>query len=378
MMHALLPAPLMPTATVAVLLSSLALLSAVRADGGTSRDDGGWQSARPSTPAGAVQANRAATPPIIIGHRGASGHRPEHTIEAYTLAIEQGADFIEPDLVATKDGVLIARHENEIGSTTDVAVKFPDRKATKTIDGAAITGWFSEDFTLAEVKTLRAKERLASRSQAFNGRFAIPTFEEVVALAKTKSIEQERPIGVYPETKHPSYFKGIGLALEPRLLAVLDAARWNSATAPVFIQSFEVNNLRELHGLTNVRLIQLMSPGGRPGDDSPRTYAEMATPEGLRDIATYAAGVGAHQRLIVPADKAGVLGTPTSLVTDAHAAGLLVHVWTLRDEPAFLASGYRGDPTREHTQFTQLGVDGIFTDFPDTAMRACEQAGSRR
>lgn len=378
MMHSLFPTPLMPAAAVAVLLSSLAVLSAASADGGRASEAGDQQPVRGSTRAEAAPTKTASTPPLIIGHRGASGHRPEHTIESYTLAIEQGADFIEPDLVATKDGVLIARHENEIGSTTDVATKFPDRKATKTIDGQAITGWFSEDFTLAEIRTLRAKERLASRSQAFNGRFAIPTFEEVVALAKTKSIEQERPIGVYPETKHPSYFKSIGLALEPRLLAVLEAARWNSATAPVFIQSFEVNNLRQLRDMTPVRLIQLMNPGGRPADDSPRTYAEMATPEGLRDIATYAAGIGAHQRLIVPADKAGVLGTPTSLVTDAHTAGLLVHVWTLRDEPAFLAAGYHGDPTREHTQFTQLGVDGIFTDFPDTAMRAREQGAARR
>lgn len=376
MAQSLLPRPT-PTTAIAVLLSTLAALSIVRADIGAVHGDDRPQ----STPASARPGQgptRGATPPLIIGHRGASGHRPEHTIEAYTLALEQGADFIEPDLVATKDGVLIARHENEIGSTTDAATKFPDRKTTKTIDGETITGWFSEDFTLAEIRTLRAKERLPSRSQAFNGRFGIPTFEEVVALAKTKSVEQERPIGVYPETKHPSYFKSIDLPLEPRLLAVLDKARWNSATAPVFIQSFEVNNLKQLHGMTQVRLVQLLSPAGRPSDDSPRTYAEMTTPEGLRDIAGYAAGIGAHQRLIVPADKAGVLGTPTTLVTDAHAAGLLVHVWTLRDEPAFLASAYRGDPLREHAQFIGLGVDGVFTDFPDTAMRAREQAGLRR
>lgn len=315
--------------------------------------------------------------PIIIGHRGASGHRPEHTLESYTLAIEQGADYIEPDLVATKDGVLIARHENEIGSTTDVAEKFANRKRTVNIDGEPVTGWFTEDFTIAEIRTLRAKERLASRSQAFNGQFAIPTFEQVVALAKSKSSALGRPIGVYPETKHPSHFMRMGLPLEERVVAVLDAQGWNTSEAPVFIQSFEVDNLKRLRTLTTVRLIQLLNPGGRPADDSPRRYAEMVTPDGLRDIASYAAGIGANQRLIVPADKAGRLGTPTSLVRDAHAAGLLVHVWTLRNEPTFLASGYGGDPIREHVQFTELGVDGIFTDFPDTARLAQRRLGFR-
>ncbi|MEZ5292357.1 MAG: glycerophosphodiester phosphodiesterase [Vicinamibacterales bacterium] len=320
----------------------------------------------PARPASAT----AASPAIIIGHRGASGHRPEHTIASYTLAIEQGADFIEPDLVSTKDGVLVARHENEIGSTTDAAAKFPARRRTAVVDGETITGWFVEDFTLEEVRTLRAKERLASRSHAYDGQFGIPTFEEVVALAQAQAKARGRPIGVYPETKHPSYFAGIGLPLEPKLLAVLDALGWNSSDAPVFIQSFEVDNLRRLHRQTRVRLVQLLNPGGRPADGSARTYAEMTTPAGLKDIATYAAGIGANQRLIVPADRQGRLGTPTSLVGDAHRAGLLVHVWTLRDDPPFLAAGYEGDPLREHRQFLALGVDGVFTDFPDTAMRA--------
>lgn len=315
--------------------------------------------------------------PIIIGHRGASGHRPEHTLEAYALAIEQGADYIEPDLVATKDGVLVARHENEIGSTTDVAEKFPARKRTVNVDGEPVTGWFTEDFTIAEIRTLRAKERLRSRSQAYNGQFAIPTFEQVVALAKAKGTELGRPIGVYPETKHPSHFVRLGLPLEERIVAVLDAQGWNTTAAPVFIQSFEVDNLKRLRQMTKVRLVQLLSPEGRPADDSPRRYAEMVTPDGLRDIASYAAGIGANQRLIVPADKAGKLGMPTTLVRDAHAAGLLVHVWTLRNEAAFLASGYGGDPIREHVQFTELGVDGIFTDFPDMARRAQQQLGLR-
>lgn len=335
----------------------------------------------PGVTAAASQASSApataAKRPIIIGHRGASGHRPEHTLESYALAIEQGADYIEPDLVATKDGVLIARHENEIGSTTDVAEKFPGRKRTVNIDGESVTGWFSEDFTIAEVRTLRAKERLRSRSQAYNGQFTIPTFEQVVTLAKTKSAELGRPIGVYPETKHPSHFARLGLPLEERLIGVLDAQGWNAADAPVFIQSFEVNNLKRLRQLTKVRLVQLLSPDGRPADDSPRRYAEMATLEGLRDIASYATGIGANQRLIVPADKSGKLGPPTSLVRDAHAAGLLVHVWTLRNEPTFLASGYGGDPIREHVQFTELGVDGIFTDFPDTARLAQQRLGLR-
>lgn len=323
-------------------------------------------------PAGAGQAmprpDRA--PALIIGHRGASGHRPEHTIASYALAIDQGADFIEPDLVSTKDGVLVARHENEIGSTTDVAAKFPSRRRTAVVDGERVTGWFVEDFTLAEIRTLRAKERLATRSHAYDGQFGIPTFDEVVTLAKTRSAALGRPIGVYPETKHPTHFAGIGLPLEPKLLAVLDAHGWNAADAPVFIQSFEVEHLRRLHRQTPVRLVQLLNPGGRPADGSARSYAEMATPAGLRDIATYAAGVGANQRLIVPADREGRLGAPTSLVADAHRAGLLVHVWTLRDDAPFLAAGYEGEPLREHLQFLDLGVDGVFTDFPDTAMRA--------
>jgi len=363
--------PFARSATAAVVLCVLWALTRSRAMDGLS----------PDLAAATSQVARApvspAKRPIIIGHRGASGYRPEHTLESYTLAIEQGADYIEPDLVATKDGVLVARHENEIGSTTDVAEKFPARRRTVNVDGEAVTGWFTEDFTIAEIRTLRAKERLSSRSPAYNGQFSIPTFEQVVALAKTKSAELGRPIGVYPETKHPSHFVRLGLPLEERIVAVLHAHGWNTADAPVLIQSFEVNNLKRLRQMTKVRLIQLLSPDGRPADDSPRRYTEMVTPEGLRDIASYAAGIGANQRLIVPADRSGKLGTPTSLVRDAHAAGLLVHVWTLRNEAAFLASGYGGDPIREHVQFTELGVDGIFTDFPDTARLAQQRLGLR-
>jgi glycerophosphoryl diester phosphodiesterase len=299
----------------------------------------------------------AGSRPIIIGHRGASGHRPEHTLASYRLAAEMGADFVEPDLVSTKDGVLIARHENEIGGTTDVAAKFPDRKTTKTIDGQAMTGWFTEDFTLAEIKTLRANERLAFRSHAYDGQFEIPTFDQVLELAQQLGRERGRTIGVYPETKHPTYFRGIGLPLEDKLLASLDKTGWNRREAPVFIQSFESGNLRALRPNTRVRLIQLVST------------AATLDAAGLKDIATYADGIGPEKRLIVPVGADGSLGTPTDLVARAHAAGLLVHVWTLRIDKEFLPAGYKGRPEAEFEQFRDLGVDGLFTDFPDVASR---------
>jgi glycerophosphoryl diester phosphodiesterase len=296
-----------------------------------------------------------ASTPIVIAHRGASGHRPEHTIEAYTLAIEMGADVIEPDLVSTKDGVLIARHENEIGSTTDAAVKFPDRQTTKTIDGTSVTGWFTEDFTLAEIKTLRARERLELRSHAYDGRFAIPTFDEVLALAAAKSAELGRPIGVYPETKHPTYFRGIGLPIEDRLLAALRTRGLTEKTSPVFVQSFEASSLRYLRPRTSVRLVQLTD------------RAAEVTPEKLEEIATYADGIGVEKKLIIPVDENGTAQAPTSLVRDAHAAKLFVHVWTLRREAQFLPASYHGDLAAEVRQFVDAGVDGLFTDFPDVA-----------
>jgi glycerophosphoryl diester phosphodiesterase len=256
--------------------------------------------------------------PIIIAHRGASGHRPEHTLEGYRLAAEMGADFIEPDLVSTKDGVLIARHENEIGGTTDVEKKFPSRRTTKTIDGQSLSGWFTEDFTLAEIKTLRAKERLAFRSHAYDGQFAIPTFDEVIELAQRLGRELNRPIGVYPETKHPTYFRGIGLPLEEKLIASLAKHGWNSKEAPVFIQSFEPESLRVLRGKTSVRLIQLTSD------------ASMVDEAGLKKIAGYADGIGPEKRMVVPVAADGSVGAATDLVQRAHAAGLLVHIWTIR------------------------------------------------
>jgi glycerophosphoryl diester phosphodiesterase len=302
----------------------------------------------------------AAAPPrpLIIGHRGASGHRPEHTLASYRLAAEMGADFVEPDLVSTKDGVLIARHENEIGATTDVASKFPDRKATKTVDGQSIAGWFTEDFTLAEIKTLRAKERLAFRSHEFDGRFDVPTFDEMIELAQQMGKELGRPIGVYPETKHPTYFRGIGLPIEEKLLASLTAHGWNRRDAPVFIQSFESGNLRELRKKTGVRLMQLV------------TTAASVDAAGLKDIAGYADAIGPEKRLIVPVGPDGSLLPPTDLVTRAHAIGLLVHVWTLRIDKEFLPAGYHGRAEAEFEQFRTLGVDGLFTDFPDVAARA--------
>ena len=312
--------------------------------------------------------------PLVIAHRGASGYRPEHTLEAYELAIEMGADFIEPDLVITKDGVLIARHESELAKTTDVADRpdFTDRRTTKRIDGIEVTGWFSEDFLLEEVKTLRTRERHPFRDHSHDGRFQIATFEEILELAVRRSGEVGRTIGVYPETKHPSYFRARGLPLEEPLLASLEKAGWTDREAPVFLQSFETGNLRELRQRTRVRLIQLLDVEGQPWDlaDSgdPRTYDDLATPEGLAWVAGYADGIGPNKRRIVPVDADGRLLSPTSLVEDAHRAGLQVHPWTFRSEPRFLASGY-DRPEREYEMFYGLEVDGVFSDFPDVAVR---------
>jgi len=314
-----------------------------------------------------LAASAAAAPaPLIIGHRGASGHRPEHTLASYRLAAEMGADFIEPDLVATRDGVLIARHENEIGGTTDVETRFPDRRRTRTVDGQSITGWFSEDFTLAEIKTLRAHERLAFRSRDYDGRFEVPTFDEVLALAQQLAREVGRPIGVYPETKHPTYFRGIGLPLEEPLLRALQARGWNSREAPVFIQSFESANLKALRTQTKVRLIQLSSS------------AAMFAGDGLKAIAGYADGIGAEKRLILPSGADGALLPPTDLVQRAHAAGLLVHAWTVRSEKEYLPAGYNGRAEGEFERLRDAGVDGVFTDFPDIAARVYKSAAPRK
>jgi len=295
--------------------------------------------------------------PVVIAHRGASGYRPEHTVAAYTLAVQMGADFIEPDLVSTKDGVLVARHENEIGGTTDVEQKFPGRKTRKIIDGDTLTGWFTEDFTLDELRTLRAKERLSFRSHAYDGQFGIPTFDEVLALADSLGRARGRVVGVYPETKHPTYHRAIGLPLEEKLLASLKVRALDGRNAPVFIQSFEDGNLRTLRRQTRVKLVYLTS--------TPLSV------ERLRDVATFADGVGVNQRLVVGADSAAV---PTSLIRDAHAAGLAVHVWTMRSEPVFLAKRYGGDPVAEVRELVRLGADGIFGDFPDVVVAGVRRA----
>ncbi|QLQ38039.1 glycerophosphodiester phosphodiesterase [Micromonospora robiginosa] len=330
---------------------------------------------------------RATQRPLVIGHRGASGYRPEHTLESYRLAIRQGADFIEPDLVSTKDGVLVARHENEISGTTDVAghPEFATRKATKTIDGVAVTGWFTEDFTLAELKTLRAKERLPQvrvTNAAFDGRFEIPTFQEVVDLARTESKARGRTIGVYPETKHPTYFASIGLALEEPLVAALRRNRLTHRNDPVFVQSFETANLRKLDTMIDVRLVQLMDATGAPYDltaaGDRRTYADLATAAGLAWVSRYADGVGLNKNLIVPRDTAGRLLAPTPVIRDAHRLNLVVHAWTFRAENQFLPLDFRlgadpnarGDITSEYELFFGLGLDGVFADQPDTAVAA--------
>jgi len=307
--------------------------------------------------------------PIVIAHRGASGERPEHTLAAYDLAIREGADVIEPDLVPTKDGHLVARHENEISGTTDVAAhpEFADRKTTKTIDGQSETGWFTEDFTLAELKTLRARERLSQlRSTAYDGRYQIPTLEEIIALAKQRSKELGRTIAIYPETKHPTYFASIGMGTDAPLVAALDKAGWKTADAPVFIQSFEVKNLQHLKTMTGIRLIQLVAGEGGPADGVAPSYAAMMTPEGLRQVATYAWGIGPDKAMLWKGDAA------TTLVADAHAAGLRVHPWTYRAENQFVRPAFRkgtdpkahGDVAGEIRAALGQGIDGFFTDFP--------------
>ncbi len=314
---------------------------------------------------------------IVIAHRGASGERPEHTIAAYTLAIDQGADYIEPDLVLTKDGVLVARHENEISETTDVATKpeFAGRKTARTIDGQQMTGWFTEDFTLAELKTLRARERLPQlrkANMAYDGQFEVPTFEEILELAKT------RGVGIYPETKHPSYFASIGLPHEAPLLALLQKYGHVEKTSPVFIQSFEVGNLQALRGKTKVRLIQLLDEKGSPADRANMTYPSMATADGLKAIATYADGIGPNKALVIPRNLLGNLGDPTTLVTDAHKAGLAVHPWTFRRENYFLPLGQKsgidprgvGDLKAEIRAFLATGIDGFFSDNVSEAVAA--------
>jgi glycerophosphoryl diester phosphodiesterase len=347
--------------------------------------------------------------PLVLGHRGATGYLPEHTLASYQLAISQGANFIEPDLVSTKDGVLIARHEVNITDTTDVSAhpEFVSRRTTKTIDGITETGWFADDFTLAEIKTLRARQRLRFRATQFDDLYEIPTFVEVLTLARLASNRTGRIVGVYPETKHPTYHQQAGLPLEEKLVRTLAAFGWNHQRAPVFIQSFEVGNLKRLNRLTSVRLVQLIDANDVRLDGSidsdnygpwdlrvagdTRTYADLVTPAGLAEIATYADGVGPWKRYIVggvardtdgngaaddvngdgAVDDADRTATaPTSLIADAHAAGLFVHAYTWRNEGRYLLATYGDDPVQEYLHFYCLGVDGVFSDNPDTAVTA--------
>ena len=338
--------------------------------------------------------HRAGTP-LVFAHRGASGYRPEHTLAAYKLAIAMGADYVEPDLVSTKDGVLVARHENEISGTTDVAThpEFAGRRTTKVIDGTAITGWFTEDFTLRELKTLRAKERLPQvrpGNTVYDGRFEIPTFQEVIDLVRAESRRNHRAVGIAPETKHPTYFDSIGLSLEEPLVRTLRRNGLDRGNAKVVIQSFETTNLRQLDRLTRVPLAQLVDASGAPYDlkaaGRTTTYADLVTKAGLAGIASYADWVAPAKNLILPRDAAGAISTPSSLVPDAHRVGLRVVTWTLRVENQFLPANLRrgtdpnahGDLAGETRAFLDAGVDAVFSDQADIAATARDAWLARR
>lgn len=312
--------------------------------------------------------------PLVIAHRGVSGERPEHTRAAYDLAIEQGADIIEPDLVMTRDGHLVVRHENEIGGTTDVAdhADFAVRRTTRTIDGVETTGWFTEDFTLVELQTLRARERLPDLRPANTAWTdeAILTFQEVIDIARAASERTGRVIGVAPELKHPRYFEEAGLSMLAPFVEILRANDLTSADSPILIQCFEVGPLQALHALIDAPLAQLMSAWGGPVDRPDQTYAAMAAPAGLSEVATYARYAAVETSLIVPVAASGASGTPTALVADAHVAGLKVAAWTFRAEDAFLPSDQRGDLSGWLRRFYDLGVDAVFCDFPAVAVKA--------
>ena len=381
----------MTNPTIAPFLSRRGL---IRAGAGIAASGAMLGNARPAL--SATNGNEPRKKPLVIAHRGCSALRPEHTLAAYAKAIEQGADFIEPDLVSTKDGVLIARHENNIADTTDVAAhpEFADRRTTKVIDGEKITGWFTEDFTLAELKTLYARERLPElRSTAYDGQFRIASLDEILAFLVQQAGRANRGIGLVPEIKHPTYFQSIGLPMEDKLLAALRGNAYTNV-GPVTIQSFETANLRYLHGKigrgSNIRLLQLLWKGDtQPADIAKAggtlTYAQMMTPAGLKDIAGYADGIGPELRSIIPLDAKGALGTPTALVRDAHAAGLMVIPYTFRPENHFQPSNLRkgADNARnvegsiaEMRAYLATGIDAFFTDDPALGRQAVDGMGT--
>ena len=319
--------------------------------------------------------------PLVIGHRGACGYVPEHTLTSYFIAIQDGVDYIEPDLVMSKDGVLVARHENEIGTTTDVAAhaEFAHRRTTKVIDGSAVTGWFTEDFTLLELKTLRCRERIPDvrpGNARFDGQFQIPTLDEILALVAPTAV------GVYPETKHPSYFANLGLAMEALLVRTLERYGYQGPQGRAFIQSFEVSNLKALSQLTQLPLVQLIESSGAPYDflatGDQRRYADLIAPRGLDEIATYAAAIGPSKTLVIPRTSIDTLGKPTSLVADAHSRGIDVHAWTFRAENSFLPQNLRsstdaaalGNLDSELNAYFKAGLDGFFTDHADIGVRS--------
>lgn len=392
-----------PVRPLAMTLAALLSIAALTACGG---DDA------PSF--GAIDAK-----PLVIGHRGASGTLPEHTLESYRRAIEMGADFVEPDLVSTQDGVLIARHEPNLIATTDVGDRpeFASRRKTTRVDGVDETGFYASDFTLAEIRTLRAKQAFADRDQSHNGKYLIPTFDEVLALVQERGRALGREIGVYPETKHPTWHADLGLPLEDKLLAALDKVGWNRADAPVFIQSFETANLKALRAKTKVRLVQLVdaddvdpktgaityaAPFDRPYDWTKAgrtgTFGDLLTPSGLDQVKTYADGIGPWKRYLVTVKGAydaagnridvnqdGALNEADStavaddtIVRNARARGLLVHTWTFRSEARRLAATYAGDPGKEYEQFFAMGVNGVFSDFPDAAVKARDAWWAKR
>ncbi|RVE50563.1 hypothetical protein evm_004790 [Chilo suppressalis] len=326
--------------------------------------------------------------PLVIGHRGASGYVPEHTLGSYALAITLGTDFVEPDLVMTKDGQLIARHDNELGLTTDVSEhhEFASRHRNQTVDGIEVTGWFTEDFTLEEIKTLRAVERIPKirpGNARLNGAFTIPTFQEIIDLVKSLQISQKRIIGIYPEIKHSTHFKTLGLPMERAVVGILNKNGYRSRESPIYIQSFEISNLKELKQLTELRLLQLyesnlsLQPYDQVVAGTGYTYGDMATPLGLKEVAKYAYAVGPDKTSIIPRDANNRLCHATNFVHDAHLAGLKVHPYTFRAENSFLPAEFRsstneddiGDLSSEIRAYLNAGIDGLFSDQPDIPVR---------